>query len=296
MWATQNALTLVSTLLRRRQDRLVILREPAEHSAYPPIFLVGCPRSGTSLVRRIVDSHSRIACPPESHFLLPILKVLEDDHSMKGLESMGFPRTQVLARLRDFTEQFFSDYAQAKNKCRWADKTPLYIDCLNAIDELFQDSPLYVMIYRHGLDVAHSMTTAVPVMVAELSHHSPATDPRDPIRVAAAYWREQVKKMQSFQAAHPQRTFELRYEDLTKDPEPLLRQMFGFFDEAFEAQVLHFNNQPHDAGLEDGKIANTRTFEPRIGTYSTWNAKQLQAAIAEAEPALRSLGYASSGS
>jgi protein-tyrosine sulfotransferase len=207
---------------------------------------------------------------------------------MKGLESMGFPRDQVLARLRKFLDQFFEDLACAHKKRRWADKTPYYIDCLNDIDEVYRSSPRYVMIYRHGLDAAMSITKALPDLLAELSNGSSHIDK---VRAAAAYWRKQVGKMQTFQAAHPGRCFKLSYEDLVINPEPVLREMFGFLGEPFEQQVLRFNEQPHDPGLEDRKVAGTRTFEPSIQNYRKWDQDTLRAALAEAGPALRSLGY-----
>jgi hypothetical protein len=278
-------------LIRRRQDRLIILREASPAFAFPPIFLVGCPRSGTSLLRRLVDSHSRIACPPESHFIHPLLQVLADHHSMLGLASMGFPREQVLVRLRALIDQFFIDYAQANNKVRWADKTPLYVDSLDAIDELYEGTARYVTLYRHGLDVTHSMVTDMPGFVGKLDNRSSVQEPRDPVRVAAAYWRDQVGKMRVFQTAHADRCFELRYEALVTDPERVLRDMFAFLGEPFEPQVLRFNEQRHDPGLEDGKVGRTTTFEPSIGNYRKWKPAQLDAAVSEAEPALSVLDY-----
>jgi len=54
-------------LLRRGKNRVVIISDVPKPQNIEPIFIIGCPRSGTSLLRRIVDSHSCIACPPESH-------------------------------------------------------------------------------------------------------------------------------------------------------------------------------------------------------------------------------------
>src|SRR5436190_24224984 len=74
------------------------VRIPREDTA--PIFIVGCQRSGTSLRRRIVDSHSRIACPPETKFVLPLVEVLRSPQAMSGLESMGYGREEVRRALR----------------------------------------------------------------------------------------------------------------------------------------------------------------------------------------------------
>jgi hypothetical protein len=204
---------------------------------------------------------------------------------------MGFQRDRVRASLRTFIDQFFLDYACAQGKCRWADKTPAYVDCLEAIDEVYQASPRYVMIYRHGLDVACSLTRTLPDYVERLDNHSSVQDRHDPIRVAAAHWREEVGKMQAFQAVHGERCFELRYEELMKSPETVLRAMFDFLGEPFEEQVLRFNDQAHVEVTQDVKVAFSRTFEPSQANYRRLSEVQLQAAIEEAEPALSTLGY-----
>ncbi|MGH2685815.1 MAG: sulfotransferase family protein, partial [Actinomycetota bacterium] len=253
-------------VLRAREHRVVILTEPPPPSPYPAIFLVGCTRSGTSLLRRIVDSHSRIACPPESHFLAPLLGVLGDRRSMLGLESMGFTRPVVVERIREVGERFFLEYAASCQKPRWADKTPFYVDHLDELDELFAGDARYVMIYRHGLDVVHSMTQALAGFVQTLPAPDNSGEHR-PVRAAAAYWSEKVERMRDFELRHPDRVLHLRYEQLTTSPAEEVGRVFTFLDEEFEPATLDFNATHHDEGLEDGKVRASRSFEPAIGHY-----------------------------
>ena len=281
--------SLYAQVLRARQNRVVILTEPAAASPYPPVFLVGCPRSGTSLVRRIVDSHSRIACPPESHFLAALLPVLTDRRSMAGLESMGFGRTAVIERFRRLSEQFFLDYAAASSKARWADKTPVYVDHLDGLDELFDRSARYVLIYRHGLDVSNSIAEVLPGLLE--GRPGAGVGKAGDIRAAAAYWCDKVTRMLAFERQHSDRCLHLRYEALTTAPEIEVRRLFAFLGEEFEAATLDFNARPHDEGLEDGKVRSTRGFEPVIGSYRRWHPDVLEAARAEADPGLAALGY-----
>ena len=278
-------------MLHRRKDRFVIITEPPPPTTAAPIFIVGSPRSGTSLMRRIVDSHSRIACPPESHFMAPLLRMLDDEPSMQGFETMGFDRRLVLARLREFSERFFREYAKAQGKPRWADKTPRYVDHLEAIDEMFEGRPQYVMIHRHGIDVAYSMNKAVPGWLAGIPNYSSATTPRDPIRVAAAYWRDAVEKMLAFCTKVPDRTFTLRYEELVREPASTLQHMFTFLGEDFEEAVLRFNDLPHVEGREDQRVPFTRTINGASGGYRAWNQATIEVAVEEAGPAMDALGY-----
>ncbi|MFZ5610049.1 MAG: sulfotransferase family protein [Pseudomonadota bacterium] len=277
--------------LGRGKNRIRIVSEIEEAQSFDPIFIIGCQRSGTSLLRRIVDSHSRIACPPESHFLLPLLELLKHRRGMIGLDSMGFSRAAVITRTRKFASGFFQAYAQAHDKPRWADKTPHYIDCLDLIDEVFAGRPRYIVIYRHGLDVAYSMATVLGGTMREIKNVPTYSGKKDHHCIAAAYWREQNKKIIAFKEGNRQRCHEITYEGLVADPETVLRGVFAFLGEAYEDSVLKFNDKLHDDGLEDGKVIERRDFFPSIGNYRHWSPSWRNEALREAEPILSSLGY-----
>ena len=96
-----------------------------------------------------------------------------------------------------------------------------------------------------------------------------------------------------FRDDHPDRCFQIKYEDLTRDPEPDLRRMFAFLGEPWEPRVLRFHQIPHDhwIGLQDGKAADSRGFEPRTGAWARQPQEALHRMIHEAGPMLRRLGY-----
>ncbi|MBI3838011.1 MAG: sulfotransferase, partial [Planctomycetia bacterium] len=51
--------------------RTIILPPPVvDTDSFSPVFLIGCPRSGTTLLRVMLDSHPHLASPPETFFLL----------------------------------------------------------------------------------------------------------------------------------------------------------------------------------------------------------------------------------
>ena len=286
-------LWVTSIIFELRRTRRVIVPPADGGPAEPPIFVLGVHRSGTTLVRLILDSHSRIACPPESFFLLPLGSLLSDAKAMEGLAAMGFSRDHVLQRLRETSSYFFEAYARSHHKPRWADKTPSYLDCLELLEELYGPDCRYVVIYRHGLDTACSIAD---VQIPELASVWGA--PRHERLVAAArHWATQCGKLLAFQQAHTERCFELRYEALTTDPEPNLQRLFDFLGEPFEPQVLRFHEQPHDTwiGLQDGKAARSKGFEPRTGVWHAEAAESIRAMIDEAGPMLRRLGHETDG-
>ena len=282
-------LWLTSLIFELRRTRREIVSPEQRPRGEPPIFVCGVHRSGTTLLRLILDSHSRIACPPESFFIEPLGAMLGDAKAMEGLLAMGFNEKHVLGRLRETASYFFEMYAAARGKARWADKTPSYVDCVDLIEALYGPDSRYLIIYRHGLDVACSIAG---IGMRELDDVRDAPRP-EKLVAAARHWSEQCVKLRRFQAAHAERCFELRYEELAREPEPLLRRLFAFLGEPFEAEVLRFHEQPHDnwLGLQDGKAANTRGFEPRIGTWRAEDPAALAAMLAEAGPMLEKLGY-----
>ena len=202
---------------------------------------------------------------------------------------MGYDRPEVAASLAGYIDGLFATYARARGKARWADKTPSYVDCLPELWELFGSGTRFVIIIRHGLDVAYSM--------ADPQRHYPAIDQHvvregGNVPVAAGrFWAEQNGKIEAFRTAHPADCFRLRYEDLTEEPQVTLMPMFEFLGEAWEPSVLAYDRVPHDAGLEDPDVLRRRRIERNSGRFASW-PEEVQRSVREAcEPVLSALGY-----
>lgn len=278
---------LYREMVKRRSTVRITPAAPRQLQ-HPPVFLIGAFRSGTTLVRYIVDSHSRLCCPPETNFIRCLQPVVEDEYARGGLGPMGFDTEHVRQKMRDLCIYFFENYAAAKGKVRWADKTPDYVDCLPFLYSLFPEAQ-FVMIYRHGLDQANSMTRGG-------STTRPAIAPYDrdgsDVRVAAVrYWRAQVEKMFAFERAHPEQCHRIFYEDLCEAPETHAKKLFNFLGEAWEPDVLRFYEQQHDTGHEDGRAAATRGFSVSRHHYVDWEAEVFQQCMKIAAPTLDALGY-----
>lgn len=280
---------IASIIYEIRRTRRVIVAPETQPRGAPPIFILGVHRSGTTLLRLILDSHSRIACPPESFFLVPLAEILKDAKAMEGLEAMGFTREHVLGRLRHCASYFFEMYAASRSKLRWADKTPSYVGVADFIEALFGPDCRYVVIYRHGLDTACSIAG---MTIREVQPHLEACG-GDRFAAAARYWAEGCRKLLDFQDRHASRCFELRYEQLTRDPEPYLRRMFEFLGEPWEPGVLRFHEKPHDhwVGLQDAKAAESKGFDPRIGIWRQQPGDVVEGMLRHASAMLTRLGY-----
>lgn len=253
-----------------------------------PIFIIGVHRSGTTLLRLVLDSHSRIAVPRESVFLLPLSEVWRDEAALAGLSGLGFEPDHVLIKLREMCDYFFDAYAAGRNKPRWADKSPQYVDCLDFIETLYGPKCKYLFLYRHGLDVACSIAPRENIRPAR--PHIEACG--DPHAGAARYWARQCEKMLAFAQARGERVFTFKYEDFMQSPEMTGRRIFEFLGEAWEPQVLEYYKHEHDVGaLEDPIASASRGFQPSMKNYLQLPAATLAGMKREAGSMLERLGY-----
>jgi hypothetical protein len=218
-----------------------------------PTIVGGFYRSGTSLVRRLLDSHSRIHCGPEVKFFKDFYgDYLHDGlhhvRLFKTLASIGLSEEELLML---FGNTFIAAHELAASKAgkrRWADKNPENVLYLSQWNRLIPAGFLFVYVVRHPLDALASLkeigfSKAVPTGFEDkaklyLQYH----------QIAEAYIRN-----------HKQTSVRLRYEDLAKNPENTLAALFEFLGEKYEPSVLSgFFASERRAGIEDPKVGMTR--------------------------------------
>jgi len=228
-------------------------------SSNAPVFVVGCQRSGTTLLRLILDSHSHISCGPETRFLEDMERIVTKD--WQRLERYGLDQEDWLKRIAAFFGGVHHDYAVSRGKKRWADKTPLYALHMDFIARLFPDAQ-FVHVIRDARDVAVS--------------HRKRFGYRSSLRSAVKWPRYIAAARESGARLAPGRYYEVRYDRLVADPEATLRPMLDFLGEDFEPQMLEFDKQQHDvperysAQLSSRQAsANTDSavYRSRIGSY-----------------------------
>ncbi|MEQ1506266.1 MAG: sulfotransferase [Myxococcota bacterium] len=252
-----------------------------------PIVVAGCHRSGTSLVRRILDSHSRIACPPETQVFESLAGVLSAEQAEAGFAGIGLTVDAAAADVGALADRWLRAYAERKGKPRWAEKSPGTFAVLPEVDRMFGRSARFVLVARDGMDVATSLGKGRwSVLGALLDQHD------DPYVAAAHYWVDATRRLLAFHAAVPERTVLLRYDQLVDEPERELRRVFAFLDEPWEPAVLDFNRFSHDGGLEDHVVSSTWKVEDAGGKHRSL-PPELQARLwSVVRPAMLDLGYA----
>jgi hypothetical protein len=196
----------------------------------PPIFVVGCHRSGTTLFRLILDSHPAISCGPETRFLADLEKIT-DDANWPRMGLYGFPKSYWHERVAALFDDFQSRYAARRGKTRWADKTPLYAGHLDYLNALFPEA-LFINVVRDGRDVARS--------------HRDTWGYMSGLR-AIEKWPRYIRMGEEFAPkVGPDRYLEVRYEQLVADTEKQMRQVLEFVGEPWDDAVLHHTDHSHD--------------------------------------------------
>jgi protein-tyrosine sulfotransferase len=233
-----------------------------------PIFILSTERSGSTLLRYILDTHPDVCCPGEL-FLGRLAKDLRETVSRTlGLtsgEEVGDQDQATWREVNRIINELLSNFTRLRGKKIWCDKTPFNLKNLDELEKTFPDAR-YLCLYRNSLDVVHSglgleeksyIWWALPYVV------------KHPKNYAAALlesWIDKTQIMIDFEKRHPQ-VFRLRYEALVVDPVGTLNPVFEFLGLDWDPSLLdRVFKVRHDPGGGDYKIALTSKIEKdRVG-------------------------------
>jgi len=203
-------------------------------ASFAPVVIGGCGRSGTTLLRMMLDSHRRLCCGPESSLFRR--RAIEADWLA---DRFGFPR-DVVGALRDaagsraaFIEAFAGLCMQRAGKARWAEKTPRNISRVGAVFRLFP-AARFVHVLRDGRDVACSLRTHPRHRVVD--GKLVPTGIRRPIAGCARRWVRDIEGSRRWW--DDPRFHTVRYEDLVREPRPALERLMAFLGEEWDEAML----------------------------------------------------------
>jgi hypothetical protein len=262
----------------------------------PPVIVLGVGRSGTTLLRVMLDRNTTLAIPYESFFVVPLARrhgdrprldaFLDDLDRFYQLYEWGISREDVRPRLREgmttgeAIAAVFEVYAEREGKPRWGDKTPLYMQHLPLIERLFPDA-VWVHLVRDGRDAALSFLS-LPEGFSGKTWAQPRTAPQ-----FAARWRTEILAARRLGGPY----LELRYEDLVTEPERELRRVCEHASLPWEPGMLD-----HTGVDEVAKMPEHRNIArpPTAGLRNWRNEMSREDALAfeaVAGDVLRSAGY-----
>jgi Sulfotransferase family len=268
-----------------------------------PFFIFGAPRSGTSLLSRMLDSHPRLAVPFETHIfrhfgpLLPYYGDLSQPPSRQRLidDILASPtiryfdppleRERVLAvetapTFGGVVDAIMASWAAQQGKARWGEKTPMHAFDWPLIWTSFPDARVIHLI-RDGRDVAISVKRA---------RHGPKT-----IYAAAQQWSRYVAQMRVIQGSiAPKNLLEVHYENLVREPECVLRAICRFLEEDFDDGMLRFHERTNHYPTDPVNEANLHR-PVLVRNAGKWrdemSPRDIRIVEAVAGRDLRALGY-----
>jgi len=287
-------------------------------------IIVGAPRSGTTLLRLMLDSHPALAIPPETGFLKLAADLKGRDRKLRErfvralmtypVEAPCWPDFEIseealrtaLTTITPFSiadgyRAFYRLYAGRFGKSRWGDKTPLYCMDLPTIRKVLPEAR-FVHIIRDG-------------RAAALSLKRMWFSPSEKIGDLASYWRNCVLEARRAGIGRPD-YLEVRYEDLILNAEAALKTICNFIDLEYDEIMLQYYigaplrlEEHKGRNLSDGTSLVTqeerirqqqRTTEPPdpaqvLGWKTVMSAKEREEFEAVAGDLLADLGYETRG-
>ncbi|HBS28139.1 MAG TPA: sulfotransferase [Phycisphaerales bacterium] len=259
----------------------------------PAVIVGGCGRSGTTLIREMLDRHPSIAIGPETAILcdFPNPERLAIEW---GLRAADIERDIRSSRsVVEFTGGFFRAYAARRGKPIWGDKTPRNVRAIDRILRWFPQARFIHMI-RDGRDVACSLRRH-PKETVRNGRLVP-NEVNRPIAECAKRWLEDTSCGLAYRG-HP-RVIEVRYEALTADPESELRRVCAFLRLDYEPSMASAKDEGAPADLNDGRLMNNRDAAGRVHrkSLSRWrrdlSAQERLDFVHVAGELLVALGYA----
>lgn len=267
-----------------------------------PIFVLCMGRSGSTLLRFLLDAHPELACPPET--CLPALceqlsvvwSLIEGAplSANRGDAPPVVPKPAV-AGIRRMVDEMTGSYLARRGKRRFCDKS---LSSARSVDLLAQIFPgaRFVCLYRHPMDVIRSGLDACPFGLNGYGFDQYIVgSPGNSVMALARYWLDNATLIGVAEERYAERCCRVRYEDLVEDPESVMADVYSFIGAAPAPGVAQscFSEEREQFGPADYKIWSTSTISgDSVGRGESVPAGLIPPPVAEAINELAAkLGY-----
>ena len=271
-------------LQQKRQERRAAKRARTLANMPPPMpFVVGVNRSGTTLLRMMLDAHPELTVPPETHFIPAFAKEFKErknnGEKMTADDAVDFlvghrrwgdfgldeavlrERVKKLDKVRPkyVLRAFFGLYAESQGKTRVGDKTPGYVKQMGIIQRTVPEAR-FIHLIRDGRDVALSRESRMSAEELTVERH-------------AKIWKRRISRARR-QQSRLKHYIELRYEDLIADPETALRKVCDFIELPYDPAMLEYHERSADRlqeiarDLDDDNGGALRPAAERVEAHS----------------------------
>lgn len=251
------------------------------HTHEGPIFVVGSMRSGSTMLRLILDSHPDIAIGGETGFMGAVLatKTIPSWNFGAGwYERLGWSEAEIDERLRVFYGGLFERHARSQGKRRWGEKTPFHTAHMADMAQLFPDAR-FIGIVRHPAAVAASLRK-------KFHYTFPA---------ALDYWSATNLQMVRSGAELGARFAACRYEDLVVEEQAVLHEVLAHLGAPWSDAVLEHHRVHKTKGTPRAAEGSTVAHDPvdasRAGQWTTVVSGEDRRDLASVAALAEFLGY-----
>ena len=244
-----------------------------------PVFIIGSPRSGTTILARSLGEHSALWTSEESHFLDRLVELAADiyasgleGHRQSWIWAQGVGRAEFLSSLGTGVNALFTSRSNGR---RWIEHTPYYLEIAGPLAEMFPGAR-FIHMLRDGRRVVHSMLHLLDrprIVVGRARSRGPRVGRwGHDFRAACQLWAASVEEASAFVSEQPERARTVVHEQLVADPEAGFRELFDFLGVESEAgpAELFRAKRVNSSFAEDGEIEQDPNPEPWLG----WSAEQ----------------------
>lgn len=235
------------------------------------IFLISSPRSGSTLLQRMIGSHSQIFTHPEPHLMTPLahLGYFETVHQApydhinsaqaqrEFVEELPRGEEDYLDALRAYASTLYGRAAEKAGSRYFLDKTPAYALVLPFLTKVYPRAK-YVVLTRHPFAVMHSVAHSFFGGDYAQAHQF---NPIVSRYVPAIGWLLRER---------PVDFVHVRYEDLVRDPEPHMRRILSYIGLDFEEGCVEYGKQKHITKSFGDPMSVERHQRPVTDSLDTW--------------------------
>jgi hypothetical protein len=200
-----------------------------------PVFVLCMGRSGSTLLRLVLDTHPELACPPETNIpalcsqLAVVWSLIEGAplSLQRGDAPPAIPDAAI-AGIRQTMDAMTAPYLRRRGKRLYCDKslgTAAYAGLLLRI----YPGARFICLFRHPMDMISSGLEACPWGLNGYGFDRYIADsPGNSVMALARYWLDGASAIASVLEQHPDNCHRVRYEDLVSDPERVAGAIFDF--------------------------------------------------------------------
>lgn len=206
-----------------------------------PIFIFSTHRSGSTLLRKMLNSHNNIACPPETQYLTYFLDMLVDEKACHGLSGL-VSAENVEKEMLNWSLLYHIKYARANNKSRICDKTPEYLFRWKSFHDAWGEEAQFILLIRDPLSIAASIYERKWNLL----------DLRGSLfENTLQYMKKADASIGELHDTISPNLFTISYRDLCFSTEGTLQSLCGYLGEDWDPAMLEPWNLSHNFGMED---------------------------------------------